>query len=220
MKNWPPSVIWKFILGFTPMALVKCAIELGIADILEKHESPMTLVDLALEIGCSQSSLYRIMRWLFGGGDGTAIRSIVEAFPWIKGINYDLPHVVSVSPACNGIEHVGGNMFDHVPKADGVLLMKVLHDWTEEDCIRILRNCRNAIPQDGKVIIVDAIVGRKEDHEFKEVGLLLDMVMIAHTSDGKERTIDEWSYVLHEAGFTRYTLKHIQTYQSVIEVFP
>ncbi|GKA72366.1 caffeate O-methyltransferase family protein [Tanacetum coccineum] len=331
--------IWKFILGFTPMALVKCAIEIGIADILEKHESPMTLVDLALEIGCSQSSLYRIMRFLIhykvfqeepvseasvgyvltplsrlltktgkhsmadlvllesspvmlvpwhklsawvlgnkelpfqaahntdlwgytaanpshsklfdramacdarnavaamikgcpevfeglktlvdvGGGDGTAIRSIVEAFPWIKGINYDLPHVVSVSPACNGIEHVGGNMFDHVPKADGVLLMKVLHDWTEEDCIRILRNCRNAIPQDGKVIIVDAIVGRKEDHEFKEVGLLLDMVMIAHTSDGKERTIDEWSYVLHEAGFTRYTIKHIQAYQSVIEVFP
>lgn len=70
------------------------------------------------------------------------------------------------------------------------------------------------------MIIVDAIVGRKEDHEFKEVGLLLDMVMIAHTSDGKERTIDEWSYVLHEAGFTRYTIKHIQAYQSVIEVCP
>lgn len=332
--------IWKYILGFTPTAVIKCAIELGIPDILEAHECPMTLADLASEIGCSQSSLHRIMRFLVhykvfqerpvsetsigysltplsrlltrhgensmadlvllesspimlapwhklsawvlgnkdlpfdsahnndlwgftaanpghsklfdagmacdarvgvraviegcpevfeglktvvdvGGGDGTALRFIVEACPWIKGINFDLPHVVSVAPASKGVEHVGGNMFDHVPNADAVYLMKVLHDWADEECIDILRKCREAIPRDtGKVIIIDAIVGREEDHEFKGVGLLLDMVMMAHTSKGKERTIKEWSYVFHEAGFTRYTIKHIRAYQSVIEVYP
>ena len=56
--------IWKFILGFTPTAVVKCAIELGIPDILENHETPMTLAELASKIGCNQSSLYRIMRFL------------------------------------------------------------------------------------------------------------------------------------------------------------
>nr|XP_043635175.1 acetylserotonin O-methyltransferase-like [Erigeron canadensis] len=333
--------IWKYILGFTPMAAVKCAIELGIPDILENHETPMALGDLASKVGCTESSLYRIMRFLIhykifqvksisktsvgyvhtplsrlltrqgkhsmadlvllestpamlaplqklsawvlgdkelpfkavhntdlwgfcamnpahselfdramacdarvavaavikgcpevfdglktvvdvGGGDGTAIRSIVEAFPWIKGINFDLPHVASMAPTCNGIEHVGGDMFDRVPKADAVYLMKVLHDWRDEECINILKKCHEAIPQDGKVIIVDAIIGRNEDDhdEFKEVALMLDILMIAHTSDGKERTLDEWSYVFQEAGFTRYTVKHIQAYQSVIEVYP
>ncbi|XP_076914985.1 acetylserotonin O-methyltransferase-like [Bidens hawaiensis] len=332
--------MWKIILGFTPMALVKCAIELGIPDILENWESPMTLAELASEIKCSQSTLYRIMRFLIhykvfqekpvsetsvgyaqtplsrlltrnvkhsmaelvlletspvmlaawhnlsawvlgnaplpfeaahgndlwgfcaenpsqnklfndamacdfrvavatviegcpkvfegvrtlvdvGGGDGTAIRLIVDACPWIKGINFDLPHVVDVAPACVGIEHVGGSMFDHVPKADAVYLMKILHDWPDEDCINILRKCRDAIPKDtGKVIVVDAVLEREEDHEFKGVALMLDMIMMAHTIKGKLRTSKEWSYVIGEAGFTRYTIKHIRAYQSVIEVYP
>nr|XP_043635184.1 acetylserotonin O-methyltransferase-like [Erigeron canadensis] len=331
--------IWKYILGFTPMAVVKCAIELGIPDILEKHETPMTLVDIASEIGCSQASLYRIMRFLVqykifqeklvsetlvgyahtplsrhlishgkksmadfilfesnpvmlapwhnlsamvlgnreapfvaahgddvwgyaatnpglsklidnamacdarvavgaviegcpevfeglntvvdvGGGDGTALKLIVAACPWIEGINFDLPHVISVAPAIVGVEHVGGNMFELVPKADAVYIMKVLHDWGDEECIEILKKCREAIPQDkGKVIIVDAVVGQ-EDHKYKDVALMLDMVMMAHTNKGKERTTKEWSYVFHQAGFTRYTIKNIQAYQSVIEVYP
>ncbi|KAJ9550384.1 hypothetical protein OSB04_014429 [Centaurea solstitialis] len=333
--------IWKYILGFVPIAAVKCAIELGIPDILENHETPMTLAELTSKLGCNESLLYRIMRFLIhykifqekpisetlvgytqtplsrlltrqgensmadmvlllnspfilapwhklsawllgnkvfpfeaahdgkdfwgfiaanpnhgklfndgmacdarvavaavvegcsevfeglktvvdvGGGDGTALRAIVKAFPWIKGINYDLPHVVSMAPAFPGVEHVGGNMFDDVPKADAVYLMKVLHDWRDEECIEILKKCREAIPHDtGKVIIVESIVEQKEDHEFKEVGLMLDMLMMAQTCNGKERTLEEWSYVFREAGFTRHTVKHIQTYHSIIEVYP
>ncbi|KAI3780385.1 hypothetical protein L2E82_10366 [Cichorium intybus] len=332
--------VWKYVLGFTPMAVIKCAIELGIPDILEKHETPMTLAELASELGCSLPSLYRIMRFLIqykifqekpisetsvgyaqtpvsrlltkhgkhsmadlvllesspimlapwhklsarvldnqnlpfgaahgddlwgftavnpahsklidnamacdariqveaiiegcpevfeglktlvdvGGGDGTALRLIVDGCPWIKGTNFDLPHVVSVAPVYKGVEHVGGSMFDHVPKADAAYVMNVLHDWGDEECIDILRKCREAIPQDtGKVIIIEAIVGCEENDEFKDMVLMLDMVMMAHTSKGKERTLEEWSYVFNEAGFTRYTLKHIRTYKWLIEVYP
>ncbi|XP_076944434.1 acetylserotonin O-methyltransferase-like [Bidens hawaiensis] len=331
--------IWKYVFGFTPMAVIKCAIELGIPDLLNNHDTPITLTELATKLGCSIPLLHRIMRflvqynifqekpvsetcfgyvhtplsqllttrdkysmadfvllesspimlapwhklsarvlgkeesafgaahgndvWKFaaanpghskliddamacdarvavgaviegcpevfkelrtvvdvGGGDGTALRLIVEACPWINGINFDLPHVVSVAPACVGVKHVGGDMFDHVPKADAAYLMKVLHDWGDEECINILKKCREAIPHDiGKVIIVEAVVGQ-EDHEFKDVALMLDMVMMAHTHNGKERTLKEWSYVFHEAGFSRYTIKHIRAYQSVIEVYP
>ncbi|XP_023766446.1 acetylserotonin O-methyltransferase [Lactuca sativa] len=332
--------IWKYVLGFTPMAVVKCAIELRIPDILQKHDTPMTLAELASELRCSSSFLYRIMRFLIqykifqekpisdtslgyaltplsrlltrhgkqsmadfvllesspvmlapwhklsamvlgsqntpfeaahgvdlwkfaaanpshsklindamacdarnavraviegcpevfeglktvvdvGGGDGTALGLIVEGCPWIKGINFDLPHVVSVAPAWKGVEHVGGSMFDHIPKADAAYLMKVLHDWGDEECIEILRKCREAIPQDtGKVIIVESIVGLEENHDFEDVVLMLDMVMMAHTSTGKERTLEEWSYMFDEAGFTRYTIKQITSYHSVIEVYP
>ncbi|XP_076934762.1 acetylserotonin O-methyltransferase-like [Bidens hawaiensis] len=336
----PQEEIWNYILGFTHIALVKCAIELGIPDILENRESPITLVDLASEIGCSQSLLHRVMRFLIhykvfqekpisetsvgyaktplsrlltrhgkhsmadlvlltssstmlapwdklsgwmlgnkdlpfeaahgkdiweysaanpdfsklfndgmacearmlvsavlescsqvfeglttlvdvGGGNGTALRLIVEACPWIKGINFDLSHVVSMAPTSSGVEHVGGNMFDHVPKADAVFMMKILHNWADEECIAILRRCREAIPQNkGKVIIIDAVLGRDEENEFKGLGLMFDINMMIYTSIGKERNLEEWSHVFHEAGFTRYTIKHIQALQSAIELYP
>lgn len=58
--------------------------------------------------------------------------------------------------------------------------------------------------------------GGKQENRFNEVGLLLDMVMMAHTKCGKERTQKEWEYVIKMAGFTTYTIKSINAVQSVI----
>ena len=58
-----------------------------------------------------------------GGGNGTSLSMIVKACPWIKAINFDLPHVVASSPPYIGVQHVGGNMFDCIPKADAAFLM-------------------------------------------------------------------------------------------------
>ncbi|KAK9135790.1 hypothetical protein Syun_015120 [Stephania yunnanensis] len=58
-----------------------------------------------------------------GGGDGTTLGMLVKAFPWIKGIHFDLPHVVSVAPERNGVEHIGGDMFKVVHTADAAFLM-------------------------------------------------------------------------------------------------
>ncbi|EXB94571.1 3'-hydroxy-N-methyl-(S)-coclaurine 4'-O-methyltransferase [Morus notabilis] len=161
-----------------------------------------------------------------GGGTGTIMRRLVKACPWIsKGITFDLPHVVSLAEQCEGIEYVGGDMFEFIPKADAVLLVAVLHDWGDDECIRILKKCRKAIPKDkGKVIIVEVVIGnkeqQKEDNKLNDVGLVLDMAMMALTHKGKERTLDEWAYVLREAGFSRHTVRSIAAIQSVIEAFP
>ncbi|KAK9944243.1 hypothetical protein M0R45_009820 [Rubus argutus] len=99
----------------------------------------------------------------------------------------------------------------------------VLHDWGDEECIRILKNCREAIPEDkGKVIILEAIIEEDEINEDKltDVRLMLDMVMMAHTNTGKERTLKEWGYVLTEAGFSRHSVTPINAVQSVIQAFP
>ncbi|XP_073120197.1 flavonoid 4'-O-methyltransferase 3-like [Henckelia pumila] len=157
-----------------------------------------------------------------GGGDGTALRTLVKACPWVRGVNYDRPQVVSVAPLCHGVDQVGGDMFEMVPKGDAVFLMWVLHNWSDEECIRILRNCMGVIPKNkGKVIIVEAVVkeGEGED-EFSKIHLALDMVMIAHMEKGKERTFKEWEYLLNEAGFTKYTVKDSWNIVSVIEAYP
>ena len=58
-----------------------------------------------------------------GGGDGTALRILVKAFPWIQWISFDLPHVASAAPPCDGVKHVAGDMFQAVPNADAAFLM-------------------------------------------------------------------------------------------------
>ncbi|KAG2243794.1 hypothetical protein Bca52824_094359 [Brassica carinata] len=160
-----------------------------------------------------------------GGCTGETLGILVKEFPWIKGFNFDLPHVIQVAQALDGVENVGGDMFDSVPKCDAVFIKWVLHDWGDKDCIRILKNCKEAVPPNiGKVLIVESVIREKkktmivEDREEKveHVRLMLDMVMMAHTSTGKERTLKEWDFVLNEAGFARYEVRDIDDVQCVI----
>lgn len=99
----------------------------------------------------------------------------------------------------------------------------VLHDWSDEECIEILKKCREAISKEnGMVMIVEAVIEEGEEGKPKaleDVGLMLDMVMMAHTNFGKERTLKEWEYVIKMAGFSSYTVKSIQAVQSVILAF-
>ncbi|KAI9075759.1 hypothetical protein K1719_042245 [Acacia pycnantha] len=162
-----------------------------------------------------------------GGGNGTAMRVLATACPWLRCINFDVSHVVSAAPKIDGVEHVGGDMFVSVPKADAAFLMWVLHDWGDEECIGILKRCREAVGEKGRLIIAEAVIeegqGTKneEGKKLKDVGLMLDMVMMAHTNIGKERTEREWEYVIKEAGFTTLSLRHIpSSVKSLIIAFP
>lgn len=157
-----------------------------------------------------------------GGRHGVALGELVEAFPWVRGITFDLPEIVAEAPPREGIEFVGGSMFESVPKADAVMLMWILHDWSDKACIEILKKCKEAIPADsGKVMIVDAIIDEDgEGDEFVGARLSLDMIMMAVTAQGKERTYKEWVHLLNEAGFSSHTVKNIKTVESVIEAYP
>ncbi|CAN6916033.1 unnamed protein product [Brassica oleracea] len=160
-----------------------------------------------------------------GGSTGETLAILVKEFPWIKGFNFDLHHVIEVAQVLDGVENVGGDMFDSVPKCDAVFVKWVLHDWGDKDCIRILKNCKEAVPPNiGKVLIVESIIRDQKktmivedrDEKLEQVRLMLDMGMMAHTSTGKERTLKEWDFVLNEAGFARYEVRDIDDVQCVI----
>ncbi|WJZ99416.1 hypothetical protein VitviT2T_017864 [Vitis vinifera] len=156
-----------------------------------------------------------------GGGTGGAVAEVVKAYPHIKGINFDLPHVVATAPAYEGVSHVGGDMFESIPDADAIFMKWILHDWNDEDCVKILKNCRKAIPEKtGKVIIVDGVIREDGYEPFDETRLVLDLVMMAHTSHGQERTEVEWKKLLEEGGFPRYRILKIPTLQMIIEAYP
>ncbi|KAK6161556.1 hypothetical protein DH2020_004937 [Rehmannia glutinosa] len=156
-----------------------------------------------------------------GGHEGTAIGMLVKAFPWIRGINFDLPEVVSGAPLLQGVDHVGGNMFESVPKADAVMLMCILLDWSDKLCVDILKKCKEAIATEtGKVIIVEAVIDEEGEDEYTGARLALDMTIMSSTVNGKERTAKEWAQLLDAAGFSRYTFHYMKAIDSVIEAYP
>ncbi|GMN57130.1 hypothetical protein TIFTF001_026236 [Ficus carica] len=156
-----------------------------------------------------------------GGGIGGSLSQIVKSHPHIKGINFDLPHVVATAPPYPGVSYVGGNMFESIPNADAVFIKWILHNWGDEDCVRILRNCRKAIPEKrGKLIIVDIVLDPKGTDLFDTTCLVLDLVMIALTKGGMERTEMEWKKILEEGGFPRYKIIKIPAITSIIEAYP
>ncbi|KAJ9171084.1 hypothetical protein P3X46_019132 [Hevea brasiliensis] len=156
-----------------------------------------------------------------GGGTGDLVSEIVKSHPHIKGINFDLPHVVATAPEYKGVCHVGGDMFEAIPNADAIIMKWIMHDWGDEDCVKILKNCRKAIPEKtGKVIIVDVVLKPEGDDLFDDTGLVFDLLMIAHSSGGKERTELEWKKLLEEGGFPRYNIVKIPALTSIIEAYP
>ncbi|KAI3900345.1 hypothetical protein MKW92_006940 [Papaver armeniacum] len=90
-----------------------------------------------------------------GGGIGTSVSKIVAKYPSIRGVNFDLPHVISVAPQYPGVEHVAGDMFEEVPKGQNI---GYLHDWGDERCVKLLKNCWNSLPVGGKVLIIEFVL--------------------------------------------------------------
>ncbi|KAK7340646.1 hypothetical protein VNO77_21355 [Canavalia gladiata] len=157
-----------------------------------------------------------------GGGTGTTAKIICEAFPPLKCIVFDRPQVVENLSGTNNLTFVGGDMFKSIPKADAVLLKWILHNWTDKDCITILKNCKEAISSNGKggkVILIDVVINEKQDeHKVSELKLLMDVNMAC--LNGKERNEEEWKKLFLEAGFKDYKISPLTEYLSLIEIYP
>ncbi|XP_066381437.1 trans-resveratrol di-O-methyltransferase-like [Miscanthus floridulus] len=160
-----------------------------------------------------------------GGGSGGAARAIATAFPRIRCSVLELPHVVAAVPTgeLGGVEFVAGDMFEHVPKADAVLLKWILHGWDDENCVRLLRRCREAIPSKedgGRVIVMDLVVGSSPaDEKATETQLLWDVMMMGVVGS-PERDEREWRKIFQDAGFSGHKIVAVLGIRSVIEVYP
>lgn len=103
----------------------------------------------------------------------------------------------------------------------------VLHDWGDEECVRILKNCKKAIKETssgGKVIIMEVVMEAEGDDNvggmFDEMKMVLDLAMLTFTTGGKERTEEEWKKLLKQGGFPRYKITNMPALLSIIEAYP
>ncbi|RXI07609.1 hypothetical protein DVH24_005382 [Malus domestica] len=138
-----------------------------------------------------------------GGNLGGAISLITSKYPHIKGINFDLPHVIKHASSYPGVENVGGDMFESIPNGDAIFLKFILHDWLDKDCIKLLKNCYNAIPDNGKVIVVEALLPIKPDSNLSvRTNGQLDLHMMTQTPGGMERSQEEFMALATASGFS------------------
>ncbi|TVU02065.1 hypothetical protein EJB05_52431, partial [Eragrostis curvula] len=160
-----------------------------------------------------------------GGGTGSAARAIARAFPHVKCSVLDLPNVISGIPPGDDdgtVQYIAGDMMNYIPPTDAVLLKHVMHDWNDEDCLKILTQCKKAIrsgkSSGGKVVVIDTVVGSREKDMF-EAQVSFDMLMMVLTT-GKERDEQQWHDIFADAGFKHYKMKPILGFLSVIKLYP
>lgn len=134
-----------------------------------------------------------------GGGHGALLAAVLRAYPRLTGTVFDQEHAVAQEPPA-GLESrwsaASGSFFESVPPADGYLLKSILHDWPDEECIAILRRCREGLRPDGVVLVVEIVLGRpghEREAAFSDLNMLVG-------PGGRERSEDEYGTLLEHAG--------------------
>lgn len=133
-----------------------------------------------------------------GGGTGAFLERILQATPHLRGTLYDMPGVVEnhvLGALTERVEVVAGSFFERVPSADLLILKAVLHDWSDEKCAAILARCREALPPDGRLLIIDRLLQEPLD----VTSLFYDLHMLVQIG-GRERTEAELRGLLQGAG--------------------
>ncbi|KAK7312834.1 hypothetical protein VNO77_37009 [Canavalia gladiata] len=158
-----------------------------------------------------------------GGGTGTMAKAIAKSFPQLECTVFDLPHVVADLQGNDNLKYVGGDMFESIPSADAILLKWILHDWSDEQCVKILKNCKEAMKRNGKeqkVIAIDMVMENEiEDDESIETQLLIDSIVMVFFP-GKERNEKQWAKLIFSAGFSDYKITPVLGLRSLIEIYP
>jgi hypothetical protein len=139
-----------------------------------------------------------------GGGHGHLLTAILKKHSNVRGVIFDLDHVVAgakgrisdagLSGRCGTAD---GDFFAAVPAADAYIMKHIIHDWSDEKALAILKNCHRAGRGNAKVLLVEAVLTPGNEPHFAK-WLDLEMLLIP---GGRERTEEEFARLFERAGF-------------------
>ncbi len=140
-----------------------------------------------------------------GGGHGRLLAAILETAPRSRGVLFDLPEVVAGAPELlrkfgvdDRVRIEPGSFFDSVPEGgDAYVLKSVIHDWPEEDAVRILKNVRTAARGGARLLLCEFVIPN-HDRDFHGKWMGIEMLAVA---GARERTADEYGRLFDQAGF-------------------
>ena len=157
------------------------------------------------------------------GGVGGTLAAILRAHPRVQGVLFDVPHVIErgrdylaqqgVAARCRT---EAGSFFDAIPGgADVYFLKHIIHDWDDDDCLRILRTCKAAMPDRAKLLVCEKIVPPGNEASFAKI---MDMVMLVLTDGGRERTEMEFRDLFSRAGLRLARVLPTRADNSILEL--
>ena len=166
--------------------------------------SSSSLVNRALTEAYDFSRFARLVD--VAGGYGSTLCAILNATPSLRGVLFDMPHVIEgagtrvvAQGAADRCQLVAGNMFESVPPgADAYFMKHILHDWDDAACGKILASIRAAIPTDGRLLVCERLNLPGSAGTYSKI---TDLVMLVHNQGGRERTEAEYRRLLASSGF-------------------
>lgn len=148
------------------------------------------------------------------GGFGHLAIGLLEKYPHLRAVVLEVPKLVPIAKqqwkgldtsVASRLEFVAGNMFESVPPADTYIMKHIIHDWDDERCVKLLKNCRESMTGDGRVICVDSVLTPMGDPSgVPQKFLDLNMLVMIH---GKERTLAQWKEIITDAGLRLESVK-------------
>jgi O-methyltransferase domain/Dimerisation domain len=158
------------------------------------------------------------------GGHGLLLTDILRANPALKGLLFERAEVIQgakTGPYLKDMESrvtlASGDFFAAVPAgADAYMMKHILHDWSDELCLKILRNIRSVVPATGKLLLVEAVI---PPGDASHPGKWIDIEMLVNPG-GKERTAEEWAVLLASGGFRLNRIVPTPSLFSVVEGLP
>ncbi len=141
-----------------------------------------------------------------GGGRGTMLLEILGRWPHLRGTLFDVPHVIDaarprfesrgLSDRCH---FVGGDFFGDIPAgADAYLIKHILHNWDDNDALRILKQCRRAMGTDSRLLVVEGVMPPGPTNTTSR---MMDLEMMVLFGRGRERSKLEFKRLFSDAGF-------------------
>lgn len=155
-----------------------------------------------------------------GGGHGSLLATILEATPMLQGILFDLPSVIeqarvhiTSSALADRCVLLAGDIFKAVPEADAYIMKQIIKDWNDEECIRILSNCRKAMRPHGRVLVAEQVLlpGRT-----MVTAKLIDLQLMA-VSSGQERYESQYRSLFERAGLRLIHIWPTRSPYSILE---
>jgi len=155
------------------------------------------------------------------GGHGRVLTSVLEKYPSMRGVLFDLEHVIAgarptidrlgLTNRCNTAT---GDFFKAVPPGGDAYIMKhIIHDWNDAEAIAILKNIRTAMNPGGRVILLESVIAPGSQPDF---GKIIDLEMLLMPG-GRERTEQEFRDLFERAGFTLTRIVPTKSPLSVVE---
>jgi hypothetical protein len=159
-----------------------------------------------------------------GGGRGALLAGVLKQAPAAQGILFDAPHGTEGAPALLAEAGVAdrcaienGSYFENVPPGGDVYLLKhTLHDFAEPKGLQILRNIRDAISPDGKLLVMEYVL---TEENTRHIGNIFDLWLLLLLG-AKERTEPQYAGLLATAGFRLNQVVPTASPVSIIEAFP